>query len=66
MISKNIPYIATTTLKLESGIFIMAAGAIVDGEVEFYELAGIISEDNMMEIIEKFKEHCEESCIDLQ
>lgn len=49
-------YVTTMKIHLESGIVIMAAGNVIDGEVEFYELAGVVSEDNFMEICEKFIE----------
>ena len=54
------PGVITVKFELENGIVIMAAGSVVEGAVEFYELAGVITDDNIMEIIEKFKEAFDE------
>ena len=59
------PQVATMKIEMENGITIMAAGSIIEGDIEFYELAGVMTEDNILEIFEKFKELYNESRIGL-
>ena len=59
---KPLAEVCTMKIEMEYVITIMIAGSMdKEGDVEIYEMAGVITMDNIDEIFEKFKELYNES-----